>query len=107
MVRRKNFKTDAAYRAYLDADEKDMLPVGRDKLIIESAKHLAGTDEDGKLLAFLAEQAKEYKANVMPLYPSDSVLMDFEPYDVAKNSFFESLWDAVQQHFDDLGQGQE
>lgn len=60
------------------------------------------------LLAHLLEQAKEYKANVLPLYPSDdepdSVTTDFSEFDEAKNELLESLWDVIYQHFSDTRQ---
>lgn len=49
------------------------------------------------LLAHLLEQAKEYKANVLPLYPSDD-------FDEAKNELLESVWDVIYQHFINTGQ---
>lgn len=76
--------------------------IDRDKLIAESARHLAGTDENEKLLAFLADEHKRFNAEIVPLIPADE-LDDFQEYDEAKNEFLESLWDVIQQHFDDLG----
>lgn len=58
------------------------------------------------LLAFLAEQAKHYKAEILPQYPTEE-MDSFEEFDMAKNEFLESLWDVVKQYFDDLGANDE
>ena len=76
-----------------------MAEENRDKLIAESARHLA--TENGKLLAFLADEHKRYLAEIMPLHPGN-VDISFYEYDAAKNEFLESLWDAISQHFDDM-----
>lgn len=74
--------------------------IDREKFIAESVKQWDG-NADGKLLAFLAEQYSEYKANILPLHPdSPTGDIDFENFDEQKNIFLEALWDVVQQHFD-------
>ena len=59
-----------------------------------------------KLLAGLQESYNEYCKDILPLHPdntgNDNYNDDYEAYDTAKNEFLESLWDVIQQHFDDL-----
>ena len=58
------------------------------------------------LMAFLSDEVKRYKAEILPLIPdedadtetSDNSYMEF---DETKNEFLESLWDVISQHFDD------
>lgn len=59
------------------------------------------------LFAFLVEQAKHYKAEILPLYPADDehfdTTYDFLTYDEAKTDFLDSLWDVILQHLTDNG----
>ena len=66
-----------------------------------SGKHRRGDD----LLAFLADEHKRYMAEIQTLAPSPAIWQDFnvkeQEFDEAKNEFLESLWDVIQQHFED------
>jgi len=60
-----------------------------------SGKHRRKED----LLAFLSDEHKRYRAEILPLYPDDSdicnIIGDYEEYDDAKNEFLESLCDVI------------
>lgn len=77
--------------------------INRKKFIAESAKHLAET-ETGNLLAFLADECKRYKAEIMPMYPTDE-MDDCQEFDWAKSEFLDDLWDTIYQHFTDEKNG--
>lgn len=54
-----------------------------------------------ELIAYLAEEAKEYKENILPLLDAKNNFEnpDFVEFDEAKNEFLESLWDVIYQTF--------
>jgi len=67
--------------------------------------HITRTvSQDAALLAYIKEQVRHYRAEILPLYPSSDDESDSGPFDEAKNEFLESLWDIVCQHFDDVGE---
>lgn len=66
------------------------------KELLDDADNVDKPTEAVKLLEFLAEQYKEYQENILPFYAESEDLAD-----AAKDEFLESLWDVIQQHFDD------
>ncbi len=92
--------------------------IDRPKLISEARRHLSvetnladdvARIKTALLVCHLREQAREYKENILPLYPDDDPPMpadesdSFETFDSEKNEFLENLWDVIYQHFTDLG----
>lgn len=77
----------------VDADE-----VAEAELLADVAniENLCKPPESAKLLAFLKEQYEHYHAEVLPFYAVNEDMADN-----AKNEFLESLWDVINQHFDD------
>ncbi len=93
--------------------------INREKLIDAARQHLsAETDladdtariNTAMLVCHLREQAREYKANILPLHPDNpdsrfghpyEIDDSFETFDSAKNEFLENVWDVIYQHFVD------
>lgn len=57
------------------------------------------------LLAFLADEHKRYMAEIQTLAPSPAEWRHYhskeQEFDDARKEFLESLWDVIEQHFDD------
>lgn len=69
-------------------------------MINETGKPNGRRQED--LLAFLADEHKRYRAEILPLHPDvDEDCSCFSQYDIDKSDFLEALWDVISQHFDD------
>lgn len=92
------------------SDMVDADPVAEAELLsdiadIDNLCKLEPKADNTKLLNFLKEQYTEYQENVLPLTPDGSSDDDdYRTFDEAKNEFLESLWDVVQQHFDDVNE---
>lgn len=84
-----------------DTKQQFLVETGKDGNIIELTSdnvHAMG------LLESLKASYNEYKKDVLPLVPdlySDHEDDEYRTFDEAKNDFLESLWDVIQQHFDD------
>lgn len=77
-----------------DTKRQFLVQTGKDGNIIElTSDNIHGM----KLLEFLKEQHIEYQENILSFYAVNEDMADD-----AKNEFLESLWDVIQQHFDDL-----
>lgn len=79
-----------------ETHQQFLVQTGKDGNIIElTSDNICGMG----LLPFLKEQYDDYQKNILP---HDDLSSDNEAdFDDAKNEFLESLWDVINQHFDD------